>query len=91
MDKVSVRGIIRDFDQDELDRRSEAVRFFGKAVERKYPGGRVDVEVKKQYSNMYVHIEKKPEVMEILEKALLKAGVEPKREIIRGNRRFQAQ
>ncbi len=84
MDKVSVRGIIRDFDQDELDRRSEAVRFFGKAVERKYPGGRVDVEVKKQYSNMYVHIEKKPEVMEILEKALLKAGVEPKREIIRG-------
>ncbi len=84
MDKVSVRGIIRDFEEHELKRRTEAVKAFGSAVEHKYPGGRVRIEVKKQYANMYEHIGKDPLIVEKLEKAVLKTGVTPSREIIRG-------
>lgn len=84
MDKVKVRGIIRDFDRDELERRSRALKAFGKAVEHKYPGGKVALKVKKQYANMYEHIKKDPQVMDILEKAVTQAGVTPVREIIRG-------
>ncbi|RKX89145.1 MAG: peptidase T [Spirochaetes bacterium] len=84
MDKVKVRGIIRDFDRDELERRSRALKAFAKAVEHKYPGGKVALKVKKQYANMYEHIKKDPQVMDILEKAVTRAGVTPVREIIRG-------
>lgn len=84
MDRVKVRGILRDFDGEELERRSKAVKTFGKAVEHKYPGGKVSVKVKKQYANMYEHIRKDPQVMDILERAVVKAGVTPVREIIRG-------
>ena len=84
MDRVKVRGILRDFDSGELERRTKAVKAFGKAVEHKYPGGKVSVKVKKQYSNMYEHIKKDPLVMEILEKAVIQTGITPVREIIRG-------
>lgn len=84
MDKVTVHGIIRDFDDGELKRRSNALKAFGSAVEHKYPGGKVHLEIKKQYSNMYDYIKKDPLVMEILEEAVKNAGVIPTRNIIRG-------
>ncbi len=84
MDRVTISGIIRDFDARELQRRTEAVKAFGKAVEHKYPGGQVTVEVKKQYANMYEYIKKDPLVVDILEEAVRSAGVVPSRDIIRG-------
>ena len=84
MDRVKIRGILRDFDGEELERRSKAVKAFGKAVEHKYPGGKVSVKIKKQYSNMYEHIKKDPLVMDILENAVTLTGITPVREIIRG-------
>ncbi len=84
MDSVTLRGIIRDFDSGELKRRSAAVKAFGKAVEHTYPGGKVSVTVKKQYTNMYQYIEKDPLVVGKLEEAVRAAGVVPSREIIRG-------
>jgi len=84
MDKAFLKGIIRDFDGNVLERRAEALKTFAGAVESKYPGGKVILEVKKQYSNMYEYIKKDPLVVDLLEKAVSVSGISPVRAIIRG-------
>ena len=84
LDEAKLGGILRDFDSKELSRRVEALTFYGKAVEAKYPGGIVEVSTRKQYSNMLEFISKDKKVIDILEEAVQLAGVSPLREIIRG-------
>ncbi len=84
LDEVKLGGIIRDFDSDELARRIDAMHIYGKAVEAKFPGSTVEVEIRKQYSNMYEYISKDEKIVEILEEAVRSAGVVPVRDIIRG-------
>jgi len=84
LDEAKLGGILRDFDYKELSRRMESLKFFGKAVEAKYPGGKVEVKTRIQYKNMFDSITKDPKVIEILEEAVQKSGVNPERTIIRG-------
>lgn len=84
LDEAKLGGILRDFDPIELSRRIKALDAYGKAVEAKYPGGVVDVKTRKQYENMFDHINKDVKIIEILEAAVTAAGVSPSREIIRG-------
>ncbi len=84
IDKVTVKGIIRDFEKEVLKRRAEALEFFGRAVEHKFPGGKVSVAIRKQYANMYEYIQKDPLVIEMLEDAVRAAGVTPSKRVIRG-------
>ncbi len=84
LDEARLGGILRDFDSKELSRRIKALEFYGKAVEAKYPGGKVEVKTRIQYKNMFDSISKDPKVIEILEEAVEKSGVSPKRAIIRG-------
>ena len=84
LDEAKLGGILRDFDTVELSRRIEALDAYGKAVEAKYPGGIVEVKTRKQYSNMFEYISKDSKVIEVLEAAVIEAGVSPIREIIRG-------
>jgi len=84
LDEAKLGGILRDFDSKELSRRVEALTYYGKAVEAKYPGGIVEVSTRKQYSNMLEFISKDKKVIDILEEAVQLAGVSPLREIIRG-------
>lgn len=83
-DEAKLGGILRDFDSQELSRRVEALKCYGKAVEAKYPGGIVEVITRKQYSNMFEYINKDEKIIEILEEAVRQTGVTPRREIIRG-------
>ena len=84
LDRVTVRGIIRDFDPSELERRTQALKMFGNAVEAAFPGGKAAVSIKKQYANMYEYIKKDPLVIEKLETAVVAAGAVPSRDSIRG-------
>lgn len=84
LDEAKLGGILRDFDPIELSRRIKALDAYGKAVEAKYPGGVVEVKTRKQYENMFDHINKNVKIIEILEAAVTAAGVSPSREIIRG-------
>lgn len=83
-DKAKLCGIIRDFDSDELKRRIDALHSFGRAVELKYPGSTVKVNIRKQYSNMLEYINKDERIIDILEEAVKVSGVTPSRDIIRG-------
>lgn len=84
LDEAKLGGILRDFNSEELSRRIESLKIFGKAVEAKYPGGVVEVKTRKQYSNMFEYIKKDERVIEILEEAVQLTGVTPVRDIIRG-------
>lgn len=75
---------LRDFEREVVKRRIEAVKTFAQSVEAAYPGGKVTVNVKKQYSNMLQHLRKVPEVTALLEEAIRESGIEPQTEIVRG-------
>jgi tripeptide aminopeptidase len=74
----------RSFDESDIDRRTEALKSFGTAVEASFPGGTVTVETKEQYRNMREELDRHPLVIEKLRQALLASGVEPIERPIRG-------
>jgi len=75
---------LRDFEKEVVERRIEAVKTFAQSVEAAYPGGKVTVNVKKQYSNMLQYLRKAPEVTALLAEAIKESGIEPQTEIVRG-------
>ncbi|MFP4491016.1 MAG: peptidase T [Spirochaetaceae bacterium] len=84
LDEAELEVYLRDFESDGMDRRIAALHSLAEAVEASFPGGKVKVETKKMYSNMRKHTDKEPRVMELLDKAVRAAGVEPEHTIIRG-------
>jgi tripeptide aminopeptidase len=82
LEETTVVLIQRDFDDGRLEEYGELVR---RAAEEAAAGRgvQVDVEIKRQYSNMKRYIED-PRIVEAAEEAIRRAGMEPKREIIRG-------
>lgn len=84
LDSVVLDVYIRDHDDEEAKRRVSALDTFARAVEAAYPGGAIQVDSHKQYSNMYEKVSREPKVMELLEEAMADTGIEPTRHAIRG-------
>lgn len=84
LDKAKVTVMIRDFDAEGGKRRLEAVQTFAKAVEASFPGGKVAVTEKMQYSNMKEELDKHPELEPLMLRAYEKADVIPLVKPIRG-------
>jgi len=82
--RAEIRAIVRDFD-DELLRRHLAVleRTAHEVVDRE-PRATLSIEVREQYRNMRVHLERAPRVVEAAAEAMRAEGIEPRREPIRG-------
>jgi tripeptide aminopeptidase len=82
VEETTVVLIQRDFDDDRLAEYDELVR---RGAEEAAAGRGVSVEVtiERQYSNMKRFIQD-PRIVEAAEEAVRRAGMEPKREIIRG-------
>lgn len=79
-----IQILIRDFTYTEIERRIEALKAIAAALEAKYPGGKVDIEIVKQYENLKTYLDKEPRGLEILRKAVTEAGSEVNEKIIRG-------
>lgn len=84
LDHAHVEMILRDFDADIVERRIAAVRSFGEAVQAAFPGGRVVVQVEKQYRNMHDSIATEPRGLDLLARAVRATGMEPIFHSIRG-------
>ncbi|KAH0794736.1 Peptidase T [Histomonas meleagridis] len=84
VETANVGLFLRDFDKKGIESRIETVKQLAKAVEAKFKGGKVDVEVIPSYSNMYDALKKDMRVVEFLEKAIVKAGIVPCVDPIRG-------
>jgi tripeptide aminopeptidase len=84
LENALVEVFLRDFEMAEIERRIEALKALAKAVEAQFPGGSVEIKAEKQYLNMREKMEERPEVMELLKKAVQDAGIEPTIKAIRG-------
>jgi tripeptide aminopeptidase len=82
VESCRVEVILRDFDEDELAGHEQLVRRLAEEAAAGR-GGSVEVEVTRSYSNMKRFITD-PRIVEAAEEAIRRAGLEPKREIIRG-------
>ena len=82
VEETTVVLILRDFDDAELDGHGELVRRLAEEAARGR-GAEAEVTIERQYSNMKRFIDD-PRILEAAEEAVRRAGMEPKREIIRG-------
>ena len=82
VEKTTVVLILRDFDDARLDAHADLVsRLAGEAAAGR--GAEVEVTFEREYSNMS-HFIQDPWVVEAAEEAIRRAGMEPRRAIIRG-------
>ncbi len=83
-DRAQLLLYLRDFREEEVWRRVKALEAIAAAVEATHPGGRVRLQAHKQYSNLARYLADAPQVITILEEAVRRTGLEPRREIVRG-------
>jgi tripeptide aminopeptidase len=82
--RASFRAILRDFDDDELERHIALLRRTAEGVVSAEPRARLEIAVRVQYRNMRRYIDAVPRVMAAAEEAIRAEGIEPKRTPIRG-------
>ena len=82
--EVALRIILRDFDTTKLAEKADLLRGVARLIETEYPSAKVDMQVTAQYRNMAEGLVKEPRVLTFAEEAMRRAGVEPRRTIIRG-------
>ena len=84
IESATVDMLLRDFSDEGSSRRQETVRALATAIEAQFPGGKVAVDIRKQYLNMKKKLELSPNVLELLNVAARRAGAEPYSKPIRG-------
>ena len=77
-ENVEVRMILRDFDEEKLEAHARLVRETADRI------GGADVEIVRQYRNMKSVLDEVPHAVELAVEAIRRAGVEPRRSLIRG-------
>ena len=82
--ELELRFIVRDFDNDLLDQHVEYLRTLAAEVAATDPRCSIEVESRIQYRNMRAVLEQHPAIVENLEQAVRRVGLEPKRTAIRG-------
>ena len=84
VETASLDVYIRDFSQEEGERRIAALDTYARAVEAQFPGGKVQVSSRAQYRNMKEKISQQPEAVEKLRRAFMNTGVEIHEKPVRG-------
>ena len=82
--EAELRFICRDFEEDLLEGHIELLRGIAREVEASEPRCRIEVEARSQYKNMRDVLAQHPEIVDNLEEAIRRVGLEPKRTAIRG-------
>lgn len=82
--ETTLRILLRDFDTAKLAERAEILRKIGREVVQEHPAARVEVAVTPQYRNMADGLAREPRAVALAELAMVRAGLEPRRTIVRG-------
>jgi tripeptide aminopeptidase len=82
--RCTVELILRAFDEEELASHEALVRRLAEEVVAGEPRAAVKIEVKRQYRNMKQYLAGHPRTVEAAEEAIRRAGLEPRRSLIRG-------
>lgn len=81
---ATVEMIMREFDKEKLFELEEMIRQKTNEVIKKFPGATFELEIKEQYNNMFEIIQKDMRVIDYAKEAMLRLGIKPKVEPIRG-------
>jgi tripeptide aminopeptidase len=82
--EVTLRILLRDFDTPKLAEQAQLLHAAAKLLMAEYPKAKIDVRVTPQYRNMADGLHQEPRAVEFAETAMRRAGLEPKRSIVRG-------
>lgn len=82
--EVELRFIARDFDDERLAEHVAFLRELAAQAEAREPRCSVEVEERVQYRNPRAALERRPEIVANLERAIRRVGLEPARTAIRG-------
>lgn len=82
--QTTIKVLLRSFESAELAPFAEQLREVGRAIEREFPGGRVEVQIQRQYRNMREGLTGEPRAVQFAVEAHRRLGREPKLSIIRG-------
>jgi tripeptide aminopeptidase len=82
--RATIKAIVRDFDDDKLQRHLDLLHRTAEEVVASEPRARLHVEVTHQYPNMRKFIEPAPYVTDAADAAIRAEGIEPVRTAIRG-------
>ncbi|MFH0883358.1 MAG: peptidase T [bacterium] len=83
-ENASVSTIVRDFEEANNKATIEYMETLAKTCEKRCPGLVIETKVTHQYENMQEIVRQSPEIVELADKAMRDAGVEPIRKSIRG-------
>jgi tripeptide aminopeptidase len=81
---VKLRILLRDFETAKLAERAELVRAAARLAGAEFPQANVDVAVTPQYRNMAEGLAREPRALRFADEAMKRAGLVPKRCIVRG-------
>jgi tripeptide aminopeptidase len=84
LEKASVQLILRDHNTQLLETYPQILSSLAQQIVTSYPGARFELSVQEQYRNMKEILVNVPFVADYAEEAIRKAGLNPKRSIIRG-------
>jgi tripeptide aminopeptidase len=82
--EVTMRILLRDFDTPKLADKADVLRQTARLLLAEHPRARIDVKVTPQYRNMADGLGKEPRAVPFAEEAMRRAGLQPKRTIVRG-------
>jgi tripeptide aminopeptidase len=82
--ETAIRILLRDFDTSRLAERAEILRDAARTVMTEYPEAKIDVQITPQYRNLADGLAREPRALAHAEEAMRRAGLTPKRAIVRG-------
>lgn len=83
-DVIDMSMIIREFDQEKLNKRTIHLLEIKNHLKVKYPKAKIEVKIEDQYENMKPYLKNCPKVIKVAEKALKNNGIKPVHTKIRG-------
>jgi tripeptide aminopeptidase len=81
---VTLRFILRAFDEDELESHEAMLQRFADEVVAEEPRASLEVSSRRQYTNMKRKLDRHPQLLEAAREAVRRAGLEPRSALIRG-------
>jgi len=84
VESSSIKILLRDFELRGNEKKAEKLKKICKSIQKKYSGAKIGINLKEQYRNMRLKLEKEPKVTEYALQAVKQAGLKPKLHIIRG-------
>jgi tripeptide aminopeptidase len=82
--EVKLRIILRDFATPKLAEKADLLHAAARLLEAEFPQAKVAVQVTPQYRNMAEGLAREPRALRFADEAMRRAGLEPKRCIVRG-------